>query len=129
MIASRIREVRKALGTKMSQEEFGATLGVSRSVIANIEYDKVAPTDLFLKMLCKTYNVNMDWLMTGEGEMFVSLSRAEQIAAFAGSVLASDENDFRFRFIDAITQLSPQGWAGLEELVNNINGEKKSPDD
>lgn len=126
-INERFKQLRKALN--LSQDEFAARIGLTRGAITNIEVRGLTPKPLLIDMVCHTYNVNKDWLTTGEGEMFVRLSRAEQIASFTGSVLASDENDFRFRFIDAITQLSPQGWQGLEELVNNITAEKeKTPD-
>lgn len=67
-LTDRIKTVRKIL--KLSQREFGERLGVSRDVISNIEYGRVAPKELLIKHMCQQYDVNAHWLETGEGEMF-----------------------------------------------------------
>jgi len=65
MLAERIKSIRKI--SKMSQQEFGKCLGVSRDVISNIEYGRVEPKDLFIDHLCHIFNISKDWLLTGEG--------------------------------------------------------------
>ena len=62
---NRICAVRKKLG--LTQKDFGAALGVSRDVVANLEAGRVPVKDPFLKLLCSTYNVNEDWLRNGTG--------------------------------------------------------------
>ena len=69
-INDRIRALRESLS--ISQEEFGKRLGVSRSVIKNIDYKKTVPKDLFIDLLCKTFSVNKEWLISGSGDMFIS---------------------------------------------------------
>ena len=71
-INDRIRALRESLS--ISQEEFGKRLGVSRSVIKNIDYKKTVPKDLFIDLLCKTFSVNKEWLISGSGDMFISSS-------------------------------------------------------
>lgn len=68
-MSNRIKAVREAL--KLSQREFGEKLGVSRDVISNIEYNRVAPKELLLRHMCELYHVNQHWLETGDGEMFL----------------------------------------------------------
>lgn len=68
MINERVKQLRKTLD--LNQTEFGEKLGVSRSVIVNLELSKVNPKELFLNHLCSVFNVNIDWLFSGEGEMF-----------------------------------------------------------
>jgi len=67
MIAERIKLVRKK--AKMSQQEFGKHLGVSRDVIGNIEYSRVEPKGLFIDHLCNIFNIDKHWLLTGDGTM------------------------------------------------------------
>ncbi|SCY03149.1 helix-turn-helix transcriptional regulator [Ruminococcus sp. YE282] len=67
-INERFKTLRKA--KKLSQTEFGEHVGVSRSVINNIERKLVEPKDLFVKQVCKEYHVNYLWLTDGFGEMF-----------------------------------------------------------
>lgn len=65
---NRIKAVREALN--LSQREFGEKLGVSRDVISNLEYGRVQPKALFLRHICRLYQINEHWLETGEGQMF-----------------------------------------------------------
>lgn len=67
----RVLEIRKALGLTM--DKFGEKLGVQKSAISKIEKDKVNLSDQMVKLICREYNVNYDWLMDGEGEMFSDL--------------------------------------------------------
>ena len=61
----RIRELRKNY-LHMSQTDFGERLGVSRSVIKNIELNALAKPDQklsLLKLICKEFSVNEEWLI------------------------------------------------------------------
>ncbi|WP_405157916.1 helix-turn-helix domain-containing protein [Paenibacillus sp. FSL H8-0283] len=66
----RIKAIREAL--KMSQREFGEHLGVSRDVISNLEYNRVPIKELMIKHICERYGVDENWLVTGDGNMFLS---------------------------------------------------------
>jgi DNA-binding XRE family transcriptional regulator len=69
----RIKELRKK-HLKLSREGFGRILGVSSSVINNMERGVLARPDQKLslvKLMCKEFNVNEDWLLNGTLPMFV----------------------------------------------------------
>ena len=69
----RIRKLRKE-HLDMSQTEFGKRLGVSRSVINNIELDLLARPDQklsLIKLMCNEFGVSEEWLLNGNGPMFV----------------------------------------------------------
>lgn len=58
----------------MTQTDFGDRLGVSRSVIKNIELNALARPDQklsLIKLICKEFSVNEDWLLNGTEPMFV----------------------------------------------------------
>lgn len=67
----RIREIRNAL--KLSLEVFGEKLGVTRAAMSNIERGQRGLTEQMSRAICREYNVNYDYLMDGEGEMFDDL--------------------------------------------------------
>ncbi len=70
----RIRELRKNY-LHMSQTAFGAKLGVSRSVINNIELNALARPDQklsLIKLMCREFSVNEEWLLHGSMPMFVT---------------------------------------------------------
>lgn len=64
----RFKELRKNLD--LSQTDFAERMGVTRSVINNIERGVVEPKEYLVNLVCKTYGANRAWLETGEGEMF-----------------------------------------------------------
>lgn len=110
----RIKDVRLALG--LSQDEFGRRLGVTRGAVTNIELNKVDPKPLFVDLICREFNVNEDWLRTGEGEMFVQRTRDEELAAFFGDVL-SGEPDFKRRLLSVLSRLDTEEWVLLEQVA------------
>jgi len=70
-INERFVELRKAC--KKNQSEFSKILGLSRSGVTAIETGQRKVTEKHLLMLSnwEEYNVNIDWLRTGDGEMFL----------------------------------------------------------
>lgn len=68
-INDRIREVRNALS--LTQNDFGKKLAIAQSYLTNIETGKREATEKIQKLVCLQFNVNEEWLQTGEGEMFV----------------------------------------------------------
>lgn len=119
----RVREVRKSLGLTM--EKFGASLGVGKTAISNIELGTRNLTEQMLLSICRVYNANEEWLRSGAGEMFVPMTRDEQIEEFFGDVLRDEEDDFRRRLISVLAKLTPDEWSLLEEKLKEILGEDK----
>lgn len=67
----RVKEIRKALG--LTLDKFGEKLGVTKQTVSRIENGVNNLTDQMALAICREYNVNYDYLMTGEGEMFDNL--------------------------------------------------------
>ena len=68
-IASRVTEIRKVL--KLKQKDFAARLGISGPSISEIEKGKYKPNFDFLYNASREFNVNLYYLLFGEGEMFL----------------------------------------------------------
>lgn len=74
----RIRLLRKQ-HLKLSQEQFGEQLGVSRTVIKNIELGTLARPEQkepLYRLICETFHVNYKWLTSGDGEMLVTTKQS-----------------------------------------------------
>lgn len=106
----------------MSRRVFGERLGVSESVIVNIEYDRLKRPDQkesLYKLICKEFNVNEEWLRTGNGEMFIPLTRDQLITDFAADLIM--ENDtFKKRLVEALAKLDENEWEVLEKLAESL---------
>lgn len=123
MIKDRIKEVRKFY--KLSQTDFGKRLGASRDVINNIENGRNAPNDTILKLISKEFNVNPEWLETGEGDM--TLRPEEDLAAIAGDlVIGAMDDSFKRRFLTMLAGLGDAEWELLRKMAHQLADSQKS---
>ena len=67
---TRIKQIRQYIG--YSQEEFGKLFNATRSYISLVEGDKSKLSVENLVKLSLTKNVNLNFLLTGKGEMFIN---------------------------------------------------------
>lgn len=114
----RIKELRKTLD--LTLEEFGNKIGVTKTTISRIENGVNSVTNQMLTSICREFNVNEEWLRTGEGEMFVPLTRSEAIAEFAGSLMKEEDASFKKRLIEALAKLNEQEWEVLEGIARKL---------
>ena len=117
-LKDRIKCLRNNL--KLSQTEFGESLGAGIGAIKNLEAGITILKPAMADLICRLYNVDPVWLETGEGEMFRKLSRQEQIADFVGKALTDDSGDFRSQLISILASLDDVGWYKLEEAAKAI---------
>jgi len=68
-IGLRLRAVRTVKDLTISQ--FTMPLAEHKNNYSRVENGKVKPKHSFLQSVCKIYNVNITWLLTGVGEMFL----------------------------------------------------------
>ena len=123
---SRIKEVRKAKG--LSQAAFGAPFGANRDMINNVENGRAAVSDIMVASICRTYDVNERWLRTGDGEMFIQISRDQEIMDFVADTMQDDEDNFRRRFLLALSRLPEERWEDIEAFARQITAENKEAD-
>lgn len=70
-VGQQIKILRKHLG--MSQSEFADAIGLKQGAISAIEIDRVTTlSKASMQLLVSNYNVNENWILTGNGEMFSS---------------------------------------------------------
>lgn len=120
----RIKKLRKAKG--LTQQEFADRLGIKRNTVATYEAGKSNPSDAAVILICKTFNASEAWLRTGEGDMFVPVSRDDQITDFMADVLKNEDDSFKRRFIAALSKLGESEWEVLEKIALELaEGSKK----
>lgn len=117
----RIKKVRTALG--LSQQEFADRIGIKRGAVANYEVGRNEPIDAVISLICREFNVSERWLRTGEGDMFVQISRDKEVMRFVGDVMRGEEDNFRRRFLLALARLPEERWADIEDFARQITAE------
>ena len=70
-IGERIKYIRGSL----TQPEFGKKLGVGRNNVYTWESNKNTPSAETLLLIYKEYGVNINWLLSGEGEPYIEKSK------------------------------------------------------
>ena len=111
----RIRKLRRSLD--MTQQEFADRIGIKRNTIANYETGRNDPVDSVVSLICREFNVNENWLRTGEGDMFIERSRDEQIASFFEDLQSDTTDPFKRQFILTLSALDDAEWEMLKNVV------------
>lgn len=92
-IGLRFKEFREAI--KKSRHELVEELKVCNSAVVSIETGKCFPGIHIQNYLYHQYHLDLNWLLTGEGEMIISLDKKSKHAALAQLFSHIDENDPR----------------------------------
>ena len=110
----RVNEVRKSLG--LTLEKFGEKLGVTKTTISRIEKGVNNLTDQMAISICREYNVNYDYLMYGEGEMFDDLPQTivDELCA------QYDLNDFDKALVEMYVSLQAGSRERIKEYMKQL---------
>ncbi len=108
-IGERLKNIREQL--KLTQEEFAKILGISRSRLSQIEHNKHDPSVKILTPLAKQ-NLNINWLLTGEGEPFLTppTKTGEK----------EPQELVKIPFLDAVAGAGTTGGVLSDEIVENV---------
>lgn len=87
LVSDRFKEVRKKLG--LTQKELGKILNKTYIMIQNYESGRRQITDGILLNLQEKFNVNIEWMRTGTGSMFLN----DKQKSSAGSVQVNNIAD------------------------------------
>ena len=103
---------------------FAERLNVSQAFVSQLCSGAKQPSDRTISDICREFNVSEKWLKSGEGEMFISLTKNQIITDFMGDLIIDEDESFKRRLIEALAKLNPEDWEVLERLAENIT--KKS---
>lgn len=120
---NRIKQVRKEAGLTM--EKFGEQIGVTKALISMLESGKQELSTQTLKAICREFNVNEEWLKTGEGEMHTQLGEHEIIMQRLAKVqrATGDEKafaQFKERLASAILNMDDSGCEAMLKVLADM---------
>ena len=118
-VKDRLKDLRKNLG--MSQEAFAKELGLTKNYVSLVENGNRNLSTQSIKILCSLFNVNEEWLRTGNGEMFNPEIPNDEISNMLADVLKLENKDFRKRLLVALSKLDSDGWHELEKFIDSIS--------
>ena len=114
----------------LNKTKFADVINISQPFLSQICSGAKAPSDRTIIDICREFNVSERWLRTGEGEMFLELSRADEIAAYVGRVLKDESAFYQQKLLLFLSRLSPEMLAELEKVADEIlaNDKKEQKD-
>ena len=115
----RTEYLKSASGKAMSMEAFGNKLDLTKSMISQIESGNAILTDRTRKSICREFNVNEEWLLTGEGDVFLAKSVNDEIAAFVKE-LSTDNESFKAQLVTMLSRMSSDEWDLLEKMIRRL---------
>ena len=120
----RIKAVRLSEG--LSQEKFGAKIKISGASVSLLESGRNNASEQTRSLICTEFNVNEQWLRTGQGEMKYPQDREKEIMAFIGDILKG-EPDFRRAMVHVLARMTPDQWAMMEAKARELLEEMETP--
>ena len=114
----RLKKLRRTL--ELTQQEFADKIGSKRSTIAKYETGSNIPSAAVISLICKEFDVNEDWLKTGDGEMFEELTDHEKTMKYIAK-LVKDKDSVVANAITAVAityeQLDDAGKAVIDKTL------------
>ena len=114
----RIKLLRKAL--ELNQTDFGARIGVKQGTVAAYESGARVPLESVIVSICREFGVSESWLRSGEGDMFLQLSREEEITKFCMSIIRDPDSEFQRQFVSVLARLEPPQWQLLSDMADKL---------
>ena len=114
----RIKKIRKYY--HLTQSDFGARIGIKGNTVTNYELGLRNPSDAIIHSLCREFNVSEDWLRYGKGDMFRQKTRSEAISSFAESLMQEEDESFKKRLVESLSELNEKEWELLEKVANKL---------
>jgi len=111
----RIKKLRRQM--KWTQTNFAARVGVTRDVVASWESGRVEPPEAVIRLICREYAVNYDWLKNGREPMCVpavrqTVDRLERIM--------NGDNVFLKTVFRELSELPEEAWEEIGAFVDRL---------
>lgn len=120
----RVKMIRKSLS--LSQEAFGAKLGVTGPGISKIESGDRNLTEQMMLSIIREFNVNENWLRNGTGEMFAEVSSYEKAYNRFGYIMenaAPSKKAALSVLLEMLYNVSDEQWELLMKQFEEIKKE------
>lgn len=118
-IGTRVKKVRLRKG--ISQEQFGEIIGIKKAAVSKIENGENSLSKGNLLAICRQFNVNKEWLINGNGEMFTPKSKEDEIRNFFENAISSNSDIAKIqrKFISTLVSLDEEEWIVLDRFMKH----------
>ena len=105
-----------------NMSKFARNTGVTPSYISKLKSRPDAdPSDIFIREVSRKYGINEKWLLYGEGEIKLPLTREQEIANITAALYNADPDGIQYKFMKAIAGLSLEQWKDIQDFINKLS--------
>ncbi len=116
-INKRLKAFRKKI--KITQSELAELLECNQATVAYYEKGKIEPSIEKLLIMSQTYNIDLNWLLTGQGSMFRGQAETEKIRLENEVEALKKENEKLYKDIKKLDDENKK----LDNEINEIRKE------
>lgn len=124
---NRFKELRtkhlKERGINLTQKDFADKFELSENYVWMIEKGTRIPADRTIRDICREFGVNEDWLRSGNGDPFITLSREAQITKFVGEAMRGEAPTDQQRFLNALLGATPEELHAIANFAKRLAAE------
>lgn len=113
-LSSRIKLVVEESG--LTRTEFGKRINLSQPTISKLMNGTQNPSERTLIDIANKFDVEEEWLRTGEGPMRMERTREEELQAFFANVL-KDNVPNRKEIILALSKMPAEWWEATSRMI------------
>ena len=123
---NRIFKIRK--DSKMTQDAFAEKLGLSKNFVWMLEKGERVPSERTISDICREFNVNKDWLLTGKGDIYDAPE--DEVAAVVSDLLEESNPfyDIIISIMKSYKKLDDKSQAALNALIQELMDNMKRED-
>lgn len=123
---NRLKQLRRALN--MTQDEFSKKIGLARNSVANYEIGRREPTNSIIVSICREFDVNEEWLRTGQGEMFADIPQEDEYFK-AATQISKNGDDLIMSMIVEYWKLDESSKETFRKYIRSVAGSIKKEQD
>jgi len=126
VLDNRLKQLRRALN--MTQDEFSKKIGLARNSVANYEIGRREPTNSIIVSICREFDVNEEWLRTGQGEMFADIPQEDEYFK-AATQISKNGDDLIMSMIVEYWKLDESSKETFRKYIRSVAGSIKKEQD
>ena len=114
----RIRLIRKDAGETL--EVFGKKIGISAAAVSQIEKGKNGVSEQTIKVICHLYNIDENWLRTGEGTMHGDKSKIDEIADITAALYGMEQKSLQYKLTKLFAMATPKQMEVFNDFLDQL---------
>lgn len=117
-VNERLKKLRQETG--LSQTNFANKINRSQAVLSQYEKGDATINDRTISDICQAFDVNEQWLRTGEGPMFRQQDKLDNMLATEVAKLVRSEDDFTKKLVYQYLALPQDAKDKVKDFVTQL---------